>query len=347
LLHLNAASLAGPRAPDHVFFTIDPIDYHYPSLADGPLWPELLSRYDLAGFAGDRWLVLDRAPHPRPIVFTPVSSNLYPFGQEIPVPQLPSGSVWTKIEMTPTLFGRLGSTLYRSAEVYLTVKTADGRQFEHRIIPAVAAAGFVLSPYITDAGGFAALLAHRQFPPDVTSITVRVTQTAWPDRWFDPNVRVTFQRLDVQTQDLGNLPAVEARANLAYMSRTNAKNFIDMSFFNAPDGTSALFAHAPTHMQLPGPEHPDRRRLHFGYGIKDGAWDKTEGIVFRVTSVNTDSSTTVLWTNTLDPQRRPGDRRHVTADIDVPPGVQHLVFETLGVTHVLYGWSYWSDVRFR
>src|ERR1039458_6037193 len=60
LARLNANSLAGPHAPDFVLLNADSMDGRYPSTEDNLEWPELLARYQPAGFDGD-YLALRKA----------------------------------------------------------------------------------------------------------------------------------------------------------------------------------------------------------------------------------------------------------------------------------------------
>ncbi len=87
--------------------------------------------------------------------------------------------------------------------------------------------------------------------------------------------------------------------------------------------------------------------LHFSYGIRPEAQDKTNGVIFIITATKTTGSPEVqLFTQTLKPQTVPGDRPQHYTDIPLPAGCTQITFETRPATTVNYDWSYWSDVRF-
>jgi hypothetical protein len=346
LIEMNRASLWGARAPDNILLKPDPIDYRFPSLDDGALWPSLLSAYDIVGLTATDFAVLRRRPVPQRCEMTLISAGNYHLKQEIPVPSTATGAIWVQIKLTQAWFGRIGTALYRAPSFWLIYKTTSGIQGKDRIIPGMCEDGFVLSPYISDVGGFIALAGRASHLPEIKSITLELDETHNPTWWYKRDIQVMFKRFVPPLQDLSAYPALDARANLAEMQRTNTDHFIALSFFIAPDGKVALFSHPPTHMQLLIP--PDKRQLHFSYGIRPEAWDKAQGVIFRITGIADDGSVNTLWEKELSPTQRPQDRGQFYVDLPLPVSKRsRLMFQTLPAAGILYDWAYWSDPRFK
>lgn len=192
LAELNARHLTGPRAPDVVLLSIDPLDDRLASMEDGLSWPALLSGYaahSLTGGWAGGWAVLHRRPadQERPVTMTPVTRGEFALGEAIP---LPAGPVWARVTVRPTLFGRLASIAFRPARIAITLDMPDGRRVIRRLLPDVAPAGFLVSPFVQDTAGFVALHAHEdRFPASAYPNAMRVgvgpgsvTRHFWQDR---------------------------------------------------------------------------------------------------------------------------------------------------------------------
>jgi len=303
----------------------------------------LFSRYDIVDLTASGFAELHRRAAPRSYAMTPLSRSIHGFGEAIAVPPVDTGAVWVKIKLTPTPLGRLGTALLRTPEVDLKF-TSFGTTLVRRLIPGMAEAGFVLSPYADDVGDFILLAERPTDLPVVTVFSVEMTQ-AHARNWFQPDIQVTFEKLDVPRQDFSSKPALEARANLAEMARTNTDHFALLSFFQRPDGTSALVSHRPTHMQLRVP--PEKRRLHFSYGIEQETWNETGGVAYRISVIDRNGGARMLWHRNLSPMTQPSDRGQFDGEITLPDsGVSHVLFETLPSTSPKYDCIYWSDVRF-
>jgi hypothetical protein len=202
LLAINAAHLSS-APPARIYFSINSIDTHYPSLDDGASWPGLLGDYVPRQLIGD-YLVLDHSATAGKPALTPRSDRLAHLGVEYPVP---GGlePVWAQIEIHPTSWGRAVDALYKLPQLTLFVRYADKTTASFRLIAGNAKAGFLLSPTVATARDFLALqsrysadyLAGRR----VTSFALLgATGTRW--LWQD-----TYQ---VSLGDLQVKPSVAA-----------------------------------------------------------------------------------------------------------------------------------------
>lgn len=158
LIAANRAFMQGDAAPDTVLLAPGSIDNRYPSLAEGPLWPVLMRRYRPASLIGPLHhldqeidvLVLRRRardlPAPPP---TDRTMTLRP-GERMELPAL-DRPVLASVDLPGSAAGRLLTLLHQQPLVEITVTLADGSERRHRLIPDIARAGFILSPYLGDA----------------------------------------------------------------------------------------------------------------------------------------------------------------------------------------------------
>ncbi|MGA2242337.1 MAG: hypothetical protein ABSH11_09920 [Verrucomicrobiota bacterium] len=208
LAELNAAWLRTGRAASNLLFIIEPIDHRFPALEDGRSWPELLTRYHLTRYhikntndALGTCLLLSRSAVPREYHLTPLQRTSIHFGEPVNPPSATNGLIWAEIEMEKSLIGTMVSTLYKPPILVLTVSLRDGRQFDFRLIPAMARSGFLLSPVIGDTMSFALLastdgqaqLAGRE----VMSMTISARTQSGSTICYRLPIQLRFYRLDI------------------------------------------------------------------------------------------------------------------------------------------------------
>ncbi len=123
LAEMNAAHLRAASAARNILFAIQPIDGRFPALDDGLSWPELLTRYDFRGTAGQsgKFLLLTRAAAPRKFQLTPLQEVTASFGEPVKSPDATAGAVWVEIEIKKTFAGSVAATFYKPPVLRLTV----------------------------------------------------------------------------------------------------------------------------------------------------------------------------------------------------------------------------------
>ncbi len=159
LAGLNAAHLRSAQAPGSILFAVQTIDGRFPSLDDGLSWPELLARYDLKGAVDkpEKFLLLTRAPMPRKMELTPLQKISARFGEQVGLPAMTNGLIWAEIEIKKSLAGTLVAAFYKPPALRIAVSLKNHAQKTFRLIPGLAAGGFLLSPLVADTKSFAAL----------------------------------------------------------------------------------------------------------------------------------------------------------------------------------------------
>jgi hypothetical protein len=120
LLRQNREHLTGSRAPEHILFSVSPIDGRLPSLDDSPSWPTLLTSYRFERF-DNGYAVLARQPSASPPRFDGVSETEADFDRAVELPQ-DVDLLWAKIDLAPSLQGRAIDLFYKLSPITLRLK---------------------------------------------------------------------------------------------------------------------------------------------------------------------------------------------------------------------------------
>lgn len=118
------------------------------------------------------------------------------------------------------------------------------------------------------------------------------------------------------------------------------------------DGQTTWLCHAPSAVRFPLPDL-NGGRLHVGYGIGPGAYEKpdasTDGVEFIVQLQPRKGPPVVLHQRRLNPRENPADRGVQPADVNLPPlrSGDHLVLVTRPgpAQSTAYDWSFWTVPR--
>jgi hypothetical protein len=232
MLQLNADALNSPSAPQRILLVPEPpLDGHYPANFDSLSWPTLLTRYNVVKRVQGIW-VLQRIAQPRPWSLQPIPAAAekltVPLGQRVEVPAVfppvstitktestlpPSQTdpsrprqgegIWVTFDLEPTWWGALRNLFYKRPLMEMEVTFANNMTRTYRIVPGVARAGFMLSPYVSldDWGMFARKPDSRPYfaPRQVTAIRLK-PRHPWLLPSYREQVKLTFEELVFEPQ---------------------------------------------------------------------------------------------------------------------------------------------------
>lgn len=348
LADMNAQHLRDGESPATILFDIATIDNRFPSLDDGLSWPDLLTRYHLSKVSGS-FIVFERDTKPRTFQLTPLLESVAALHTSVSVPEFHDAPIWTRIDIEPTFIGRLMAFLFKPPEVHITVTTHDGSERKFRLIPAMAKTGFLLSPLIDNRFAFAAFASRDRHSLSGQTVSNIALSGSGRFKWFfKPTIKIAFFRLDFPMQD-SPLPR-EARdiARLLTLSNHGESPYgLRPTLLAGPQAQPMLSAPAPLKMTLPLSDRVDR--LTVGFGMFDQTWmagGRTDGVDFRILSVDTNKHQKLIWSRYLDPLNSSVDRgmQHVT--IQVPMKPKALIFETLPGPQNNTDWdsAYWAEI---
>lgn len=162
LAEMNKQYLSGMSAPDNIIFRVEPIDGRMPSIEDGASWPILMTNYRPTHLENN-FLFLEKNKDSEGVELASlnVMNDKRKFGEvvELPVSDQP---LFAKIEITPTVVGRVASILFKPSQLQLTVELGSGLKKQYRIISGMAKSGFLISPLIEDTVDFGMLYADAE-----------------------------------------------------------------------------------------------------------------------------------------------------------------------------------------
>jgi hypothetical protein len=150
LTSIDAKFLTGHNAPDHVLFSADTVDKHFPAMEDSLAWLSLLSHYEPLGLSGD-FLDLRRAAEPVVIERDELLDSNLAFDQQLALPD--EAPLWAQVEVNFNSLGRLAGLLLKLPAIKMIVDNGSAVR-DYRVLPENAAAGFLLSPLVENADEF-------------------------------------------------------------------------------------------------------------------------------------------------------------------------------------------------
>jgi hypothetical protein len=142
LIEANRRSLI-EHGPDFLLMRPGSIDNRFPALAEGPLWPDIMAAYAPVSEDG-KIVLLRRRNSPLGNLLGAEASQTVSFGRAVAVP---GGPQLLKAKIDKTLLGKLSDVLFRPPTIWMRVGHA-GTVRPFRVVPSIAEAGFVISPFV-------------------------------------------------------------------------------------------------------------------------------------------------------------------------------------------------------
>lgn len=192
LSRLNGDFLLGAKAPDHLLLSLATIDYRWPSSTEGALWPQWMARYKTSQ-VDSGFLVLSRRDKALDMTMLPLGKQRAALGTAVRVPSH-QPLVMARISVQRSTFGKLVSLVFQPAELFIEAETPHGLAL-HRLIPAMARQGFMVSPYLYDDTQLGQLFLEpeldNQFDP-VSTIRIIASPRFMGLRQFQGEVDIEF-----------------------------------------------------------------------------------------------------------------------------------------------------------
>lgn len=341
LLRLNQSFFASARAPEFVLARLQTIDGRFPTQDDALVLADLRLRYDMVHQTVEDALLRRRPARDQGAVSREVlfERNVM-LDEEVRLPTSRDAALWLQVEARPTLRGRLRSLAHREAELRLVVTDESGATGEYRLIPSMAAEGFIIQPWIGDQSGLNAFLRGRGVR---WAVSLRLeTSRRYRSSWGALKLRVSrLPELPVRPGELSEELVESGVVNV----RPRELHAHAPAALLTEGGRTVVQIHAPGRLIVPA---DGARRVTGRFGFRSGIVAPCDGAEFRVRIVRPDSTSEVLWRRTLDPLNVPADMGAHAFEVALPEGTFDVVFETDPgpADDASCDWTYWGDIRF-
>lgn len=179
----NVEHLRSSTAPDSVFFSFAPIDGRFPAQEDSGSVLELLSTYSVSALERP-YVLLKKREGPRTAELDVENRIEMRRAFDEWIDLNPRQPVWLQAEIKPTFLGKIVSMLFRLPPVEIELTLGNGTSLKSRLIPKIAEAGFIVSPYLADPSDFVSLAAGADLGNHVNSVRITTSgERLWQDNF--------------------------------------------------------------------------------------------------------------------------------------------------------------------
>ncbi|MCO5165233.1 MAG: hypothetical protein M9894_02540 [Planctomycetes bacterium] len=340
LMRLNRDFLRSPRAPEFVLARLQTIDGRFPTQDDALALAELRLGYEVVHATLEDALLRRRVTPGEELARTPILERVVALGEEVELPRERGAALWLQVEARPTVRGRLRTLATSEARLDLVLTDEDGVSRSHRLIPAIAAEGFIVQPVIADQLALNAFLRGAGLSW-ARSVRLEASRRSRGD-WSTFTVRVSrLPGLPVERSDLGAALVALGIVNVAPAEvRSEVRTEVLVE-----DGRPVVQVHAPGRVVV---RPRGARRLTGVFGLRGGVVAPCDGAGFAVRVRRVDGQEEVVWSRHLDPLVVEADRGPQRLEVSLPGGDREVVLETTPgpAGDLRCDWSYWADLRF-
>lgn len=347
LARLNEAYYLSDRAPDFVLLKVDPIDERLGAMDDSAVLCVLMERYEYVHSERSFQLWEKKPgpfkPAPRPVV----ASKDLALEEEWDVSPYQDQPLWVRIDLKPTLLGRLRAFFYKPPMLRIAITDSGGRVGTYRMAAPIGRAGFIVNPVITDMMGFTKLAAGQ---PERPAAKLRLTLAPEDRKFYAATAHA----------ELSALP--KSNAARTFFSKMNRDMFY--MFVTPPssydnntkpsvqliDTKEVMVMHAPSEMVFDLPEGATTLSGKFGYVA--GAYTeggKTNGGDF-VIAWSDGRNTAEIYRRRLDPLNKVEDRGLFGFQLDLTPyhgGRLYLRTGPGAFNDPGWDWTGWTDIEIK
>ncbi|HZZ18406.1 MAG TPA: hypothetical protein VFE25_03505 [Opitutaceae bacterium] len=341
----NLRDYLSDRAPDYLLWNDGLVDNRYPGEDDAMLVETLPSRYEPVLSENGYWLFRKRAMagQGRPVHKLLLKKTVH-LGESVDVPAGQRQAVWIEANPVPNALGRARALLYKPAEIHILTTDETGLQRQWRLLPRVAATGFILVPTLEHGEDLAALMQG-----DANSRVRRFVFTA-PEGEDEFWSHVDVNLLAIPSLPFAAIPASRLIGlGIVGERPLSIESVAEPVFVDVAEG-KALQLHAPGEMILSIPK--GSMQFSGTIGLLPGTYSdggSTAGVEFSVDAVWSSGRSMRLWSRYLDPVAEQADRGSQRFQVNLPEdGPVRLVLRT-GTgprTDNRWDWSYVRDLRF-
>lgn len=350
LARLNGNFYASDKAPEYVLMKLQAIDDRLPTLDDAQVLAILAQRYEFMYTERD-YQLWRRNPEPydaaagAPRLLQSASLKI---NDRLPLETLAGKQpLWLRIDLQPSLLGKIRSFLYKPPQVTLSIEDTAGNLHDYLMPLPQGRNGFIVNPLIEDLIDYMQFAANR---PQKLVRSVSLKIEPYDKAYFADFARIEVSALPVASSGAAFFPkdpdAPENQIRLFKSQPVAQKAYLPISEAII-DGMPVALLHAPSQMIFDMP--PGARTVSGKYGFLDTAYSNgghSNGARFVIYWSNGTKRIDLL-DQYLDPVRVTTDRGLHSFSLllkDLAGG--RLYLETNPGPYNDYGWDWtcWTDV---
>jgi hypothetical protein len=234
LARLNRDHLLGERAPDWVWFTVEPIDGRLASQEDGASWPVLLRDYEPIQKARGGMVLKRRVAGAAsvPALGAILLQKRITLGERIEVPR-DGGALSFSLNARRNWLGQLMHTALKSRSLMIELELASGETRRMRLVSGMLVEPVVLSPLIESSEEFALLYGDLPALADKRVVAMKLMESdRGPSHW-QQSMEVTIRtapEVGLQPEALHRaspLPALQPVADKVNLQPIECQGHVD------------------------------------------------------------------------------------------------------------------------
>lgn len=348
LAKLNSDYYLSDRAPEFVLLKINSIDGRLPAMDDSAVLYHLTQRYTFV--LNEKFFQLwQKSPAPVDPAAQPqlLQRRELAAGEPWSFEAYNTQPLWVKIDLRPSLLGRLRTFFYKPPMLQLAIEDTKGLVRTYRLPTPIGRAGFIINPIIEDLTAFTYYAINK---PERTTRRISLVLDPPDRKYFATTAQAEVSRLK---------PSVAAQEFFNPLNRERFYMFgvapISFEAANLPvneqiDGHEVMVIHTPSEMVFNVPA--GATTLSGGFGLLNAAYangNNTNGADFVITW--SDGKETVeIYRRFLDPKNRPADRGVIRFQVDLKPYSNgRLYLRTLPGPYNDTGWDWtaWTAIEIK
>jgi len=304
---LNYDLYASSQAPEYVLSKIQTIDRRLPTMDDARVLLMLAYRYEYLrtdkGFG--LWHLKPGPFDPASVLPRHVRTDELPVNQPLTVGEIAGEPLWVKVDLQPSLLGKIRSFLYKPPQVTLHIETVKGDKQDYLMPLPQGRTGFVINPLIEDVVDYMHF-CNSEPVKKLSSITIKIPEE--DQKYFAASASLEFSALQSPTS--GRKYFAGEIERVLHMFQTFPVSYTALNPVAAGtiDGRDVAILHAPSQMIFDMPK--DAHWVTGRFGMMPGTYSdggNTDGALFFV--YWTDGKDRIeLFKRYLDPVREAGDR---------------------------------------
>ncbi|MSU45623.1 MAG: hypothetical protein EXS42_00485 [Lacunisphaera sp.] len=348
LARLNVDYYNSDRAPDFVLLKINSLDQRLPAMDDSALLYLLTQRYKyvLSEKSFQLWEKTSTPIEPaaRPLQ---LERKDLPLDEAWSLRQYGSQPLWVKIDLRPTLLGRLRTFFYKPPMLRLAIQDAADTTTTYRMPAPIGRAGFIINPIVDDMMAFAHFASGT---PERLSSMIMIMLAPEDRKYFAGKAHVELSSLKSSTA--GQNFFTNLTKERFYMFKTTPVAF---EASNKPSTEKigeevVMVVHTPSEITFDVPKGTTEVSGRLGFLI--GAYTyagRTNGADFVI--VWADGKDTVeIYRRFLDPRKNAEDRGLISFHVDLKrfSGGRLYLRTTPGPYNDSgWDWTAWTDVEIK